>query len=60
MIPKELEESARVDGASTWRIYWQICMPLARPATAAVAIFTFVVTWNKQIVQGISSTGLKG
>jgi ABC-type glycerol-3-phosphate transport system permease component len=35
-------------------------MPLARPATAAVAIFTFVVTWNKQIVQGISSTGLKG
>jgi ABC-type glycerol-3-phosphate transport system permease component len=60
MIPKELEESARVDGASTWRIYWQIWMPLARPATAAVAIFTFVVTWNKQIVQGISSTGLKG
>jgi multiple sugar transport system permease protein len=48
-IPSELEESARVDGASTWRIYWQIWMPLARPATAAVAIFTFVVTWNNFI-----------
>ena len=48
-IPRELEESALVDGASTWRIYWQIWMPLARPATAAVAIFTFVVTWNNFI-----------
>jgi multiple sugar transport system permease protein len=45
-IPRELEESALVDGAGTWRIYWQIWMPLARPATAAVAIFTFVVSWN--------------
>ncbi len=45
-IPKELEESARVDGASTWRIYWNIWMPLSGPAIAAVGIFTFVVTWN--------------
>jgi multiple sugar transport system permease protein len=45
-IPKDLEESARLDGASTWRIYWQIWMPLAKPATAAVAIFTFVTSWN--------------
>ena len=48
-IPSELEEAALVDGASTWRIYWQIWMPLARPATAAVGIFTFVVTWNNFI-----------
>ena len=48
-LPRELEESALVDGASTWRIYWQIWMPLSRPATAAVAIFTFVVTWNNFI-----------
>ncbi|HWT22720.1 MAG TPA: carbohydrate ABC transporter permease [Solirubrobacteraceae bacterium] len=48
-IPRELEESALVDGASAWRIYWQIWMPLARPATAAVAIFTFVITWNNFI-----------
>lgn len=45
-IPKDLEESARLDGASTWRIYWQIWMPLAKPATAAVGIFTFVTSWN--------------
>jgi len=45
-IPKELEESARLDGAGAWRIYWQIWMPLAKPATAAVAIFTFVTSWN--------------
>ena len=45
-IPGELAESARLDGASTWRIYWQIWMPLAKPATAAVGIFTFVMSWN--------------
>ncbi|GAA2828563.1 carbohydrate ABC transporter permease [Crossiella cryophila] len=45
-VPRELEEAARVDGASRWRIYWSIMLPLARPALAAVAIFTFVTTWN--------------
>ena len=45
-IPGELEESARLDGASTFRIYWQIWMPLAKPAIAAVGIFTFVTSWN--------------
>jgi multiple sugar transport system permease protein len=45
-LPAELEESARVDGASSWTIYRSIVMPLARPAVAAVSIFTFVFTWN--------------
>jgi multiple sugar transport system permease protein len=45
-IPKELEESARLDGAGAFRIYWQIWMPLAKPAVAAVGIFTFVTSWN--------------
>jgi multiple sugar transport system permease protein len=45
-IPKELDESARLDGASTFRVYWQIWMPLAKPAIAAVGIFTFVTSWN--------------
>ena len=45
-LPKELEEVARVDGASFWRVYRRIIMPLARPAVAAVAIFTFVQSWN--------------
>ncbi|HEY0169370.1 MAG TPA: carbohydrate ABC transporter permease [Jatrophihabitans sp.] len=45
-IPMTLIEAARIDGASWWRIYSQICMPLARPATAAVAILTFITSWN--------------
>ena len=45
-LPKELEEVARMDGAGFLRIYRQIIMPLARPAVAAVAIFTFVGSWN--------------
>jgi len=45
-IPRELEEAAIMDGASFLRVYWQIWMPLARPAIAAVAIFAFVISWN--------------
>lgn len=45
-LPRELEEAARVDGASPARIYRQIVMPLSRPAVSAVAIFTFVWSWN--------------
>jgi multiple sugar transport system permease protein len=45
-LPRELEESARIDGASYWTIYRVLIMPLSRPAVSAVAIFTLVVTWN--------------
>lgn len=45
-LPKELEESSRVDGAGSWTIFRRIIMPLARPAVAAVSIFTAVWTWN--------------
>lgn len=45
-IPRDLEEAATLDGASRLRVYWQIWMPLARSAIAAVAIFTFVGAWN--------------
>src|SRR5699024_9269867 len=49
-LPKELEEAARVDGAGLWRIYWGVIMPLSRPVTAAVAILTFVWTWNNLLL----------
>ncbi|MBN2472426.1 MAG: carbohydrate ABC transporter permease, partial [Anaerolineae bacterium] len=39
-IPDELLESARIDGASEWRIYWQIILPLASPALAVLTIFS--------------------
>jgi multiple sugar transport system permease protein len=45
-IPAELAEAARVDGASWWRIYRRIYMPLTKPAVSAVFIFTFVWKWN--------------
>ncbi len=48
-IPPDLEEAAIVDGASRLRVYWQIWMPLSRPAIAAVGIFTFVLSWNNFI-----------
>lgn len=45
-IPKELLEAARVDGASEWRIWWQIMIPLTAPTVAAFAILQFVAFWN--------------
>ena len=45
-LPVELEEAARVDGLSRFKIFWTIALPLARPALAAVAIFTFLGSWN--------------
>ncbi len=45
-IPEELEEAAVVDGASVWTIYWRVILPLARPALATLAIFTFMGAWN--------------
>lgn len=45
-IPKDLIDAARVDGCSTFRIYWQIVLPLSIPALATVALFTFMGSWN--------------
>ena len=45
-IPLDLAEAARVDGASLLRIFWSVYLPLAKPALAALAIFTFLGSWN--------------
>ncbi len=45
-IPREIDEAARIDGAGLWRVYWQLILPLARPALVTVAIFTFTLQWN--------------
>jgi raffinose/stachyose/melibiose transport system permease protein len=45
-LPKELFEAGVVDGASQWRLYRSIAMPLSMPSVAAVAIFLFVAHWN--------------
>ncbi|MCY0879957.1 MAG: carbohydrate ABC transporter permease [Firmicutes bacterium] len=48
-IPTELEEAATIDGASRWRIMAQIMVPLARPAVATLALFTFLWSWNSYL-----------
>ena len=55
-LPHELEEAAIMDGASRWRVYWQIWMPLSQPAIAAVAIFAFVASWNNFVWPFIAVT----
>lgn len=45
-IPLELEESMRVDGATTWMVFWRLIFPLLRPMAATVGIFAFLLSWN--------------
>jgi ABC-type glycerol-3-phosphate transport system permease component len=49
-IPLELDEAARIDGASNYRIYWQVVLPLARPALATVVIFSIITHWNEFVL----------
>jgi len=48
-VPDELIEAARVDGASTFRIFWSVVLPALRPAASVLALFTFMQTWNEFI-----------
>lgn len=45
-IPFDLDEAAKIDGASSWRILWQIILPLAKPALATLATLGFISNWN--------------
>ncbi|WP_245601840.1 carbohydrate ABC transporter permease [Hamadaea tsunoensis] len=45
-VPDELVEAARVDGATTMRVYWSVVLPAIRPALAVLGLLTFVATWN--------------
>lgn len=46
-IPKDLEDSALIDGAGQWTIFWRIVIPLSRPGLAVVTIFTFLYAWDE-------------
>ena len=48
-LPAELSESAKIDGAGEFRIFWQLTLPLAKPVLATVAIFAFMKSWNDYI-----------
>ena len=49
-LPRELEEAALMDGCSRWMIFVRIVLPLARPALAVVALFSFLTAWNEFIL----------
>ncbi len=49
-LPKELEDSARIDGCGRFRVYWHIALPLARPALAVLAIFNILAVWNEYLL----------
>ena len=46
-LPYEMEEAATLDGASPFRTFWQIMLPLVRPGIASLAILNFVSLWNE-------------
>jgi len=45
-IPRDLEDAARIDGCGTWGVYWQVVMPLSKPALATLGILTFMGAWR--------------
>ncbi len=45
-VPEELSEAARIDGCGEFAIFWRIILPLATPALAVVALFTFMASWT--------------
>jgi len=52
-IPRELDESACIDGCSTWGIFFRIIVPLMKPAVATVGIYTFLQCWNELMFANI-------
>jgi multiple sugar transport system permease protein len=53
-VPKELRESARVDGANEFHIFTRIYLPLTRPALITVALITAIPTWNEYLLTRVS------
>lgn len=49
-LPRDLIESAHIDGASSWRVFWNLIIPLSVPALASLAIFQFMWVWNDLLV----------
>jgi len=49
-LPKDLEDSARIDGCGKFGVYWHIAMPLARPAIAVIVVFNAMSVWNEYLL----------
>jgi raffinose/stachyose/melibiose transport system permease protein len=46
-VPRDLSEAARIDGATTWQLFWRVHVPIAMPALSSLAILLFLWTWNQ-------------
>ena len=55
-IPKDLDEAAMLDGASRFRLFWKVLLPLTLPAQATLGVFTFLASWNSYWWPLISAT----
>ncbi len=60
-VPASLEEAARIDGASTFRIFWSVVLPMARPALITLTILSFQGSWNEfaQVLVSVQSADLQ-
>jgi raffinose/stachyose/melibiose transport system permease protein len=56
-LPKEIEESARLDGAGFFRIFFSVMLPLAGPVTATVSVLTFLAAWNSFLIPLVFTFG---
>lgn len=57
-IPKEMEEAACIDGASIYRAFWHVIVPLVSPATITVVIYVFLACWNEFILANVLVGGM--
>jgi multiple sugar transport system permease protein len=55
-IPKEVEEATQLDGATRWTAFWKVVLPMSGPALTALAVFTFILTWNDYLWPLVSAT----
>jgi len=49
-IPNELIDSGRIDGASSWQVFWHIVLPLTKPIAAAIVVLTLIFSWNSYLL----------
>ena len=58
-IPKDIDESAYIDGCGVWRTFFTMIVPLMKPAVATIGIYTFLQCWNELMFANIFNTNLK-
>lgn len=52
-IPKDIDEAAYIDGCTKWQLFWNIILPIAKPAVATLVITDFLATWNEYLLASV-------